>query len=127
MAFKATLVCILCGREFDINRPYRLKTAKFCSRRCQSMGVGKLNAEKIGNTKRYRGAGKGYVKYHGRHLHRVVAEQKLGRPLRPGEIVHHDDLNKRNNEPDNLKVTTQSKHINLHRRQLLAARGIVHD
>lgn len=63
------------------------------------------------------GEGKSYEKSYGRHTHRVVAEQKLGRKLRPGEIVHHIDGNKRNNHPDNLMVMTQSEHAKLHYEQ----------
>ena len=36
--------------------------------------------------------------------HRVVAEKKIGRPLRDGELVHHIDGNKQNNAPENLGV-----------------------
>ena len=57
---------------------------------------------------------KSYEKTHGKHTHRIVAEQKIGRPLRPGEIVHHIDGNKRNNDPSNLEVMTQAEHCKLH-------------
>ena len=39
-----------------------------------------------------------------RRLHRITAEQTLGRPLLATEIVHHRDGNPRNNAPENLLV-----------------------
>ena len=36
--------------------------------------------------------------------HRIVMHDKLGRCLRPGEVVHHIDGNNRNNAPENLDV-----------------------
>jgi hypothetical protein len=36
--------------------------------------------------------------------HRINAERKIGRRLKPGEQVHHKDENKHNNEEDNLQV-----------------------
>lgn len=68
------------------------------------------------------GAGKSYRKVGQRHEHRTVMEEKLGRPLLPGEIVHHRDDNKRNNDPDNLEVMTQADHMRLHLPEMLAAR-----
>lgn len=50
----------------------------------------------------------------GRHVHRVVAEQSLGRPLEPKEVVHHKDHDKTNNDPDNLQVMTHSEHARYH-------------
>lgn len=63
---------------------------------------------------RYSGSKNNYVKLKGRHMHRVVMEQVLGRKLLKGEIVHHIDGDKWNNSPENLKVMTQSEHIKLH-------------
>lgn len=57
-----------------------------------------------------------YEKTLGRHTHRIVAEQKLGRPLRKGEVVHHIDGNKRNNAPENLMVfKSQAEHARWHK------------
>ena len=62
-----------------------------------------------------KGEGKTYCKWYGRHEHRVVAEQILGRPLNPGEIVHHIDNNKLNNSPENIFVfPSQKEHAKFH-------------
>lgn len=45
---------------------------------------------------------------------RVVIEKKLGRLLLPGEMVHHKDLDKNNDDPENLKLKTQSAHAKGH-------------
>lgn len=47
-------------------------------------------------------------------LHRYLMEIKLGRELRPDEIVHHKDGNKLHNSIDNLEITTISEHNRIH-------------
>lgn len=51
----------------------------------------------------------GYV-----HVHRLVMEEKLGRYLLSGEIVHHKNENKHDNSPENLEVLTQAEHARHH-------------
>lgn len=47
--------------------------------------------------------------------HRVVAEEILGRPLREGEVVHHLDCDRTNNDPSNLIVlASKADHVKLH-------------
>jgi len=47
-------------------------------------------------------------------VHKYNIEQKLGRKLKPGELVHHKDEDKLNNDPDNLEITTRSLHSKYH-------------
>lgn len=42
--------------------------------------------------------------------HRMVAEAKLGRRLLDGEVVHHKDGDKQNNDPDNLEILPSVAH-----------------
>ena len=71
--------------------------------------------EKLRKSRLNTGEGKTYAKRYGKHEHRIVAEQILGRALYPGEVVHHIDGNKRNNKPENLRVfESQSDHAKFH-------------
>ncbi|MBT3578130.1 hypothetical protein HN499_04975 [archaeon] len=58
---------------------------------------------------------KGYpLTRNGKLMHRKVAENKIGRPLRKHEVVHHQDENKNNFRKDNLSVMSRSFHSKLH-------------
>ena len=53
------------------------------------------------------------------YLHRIIAEQSIGRKLKRGEVVHHLDEDKTNNSPDNLVVcSSASVHGRYHKKSL---------
>ena len=51
----------------------------------------------------------GYV-----YLHRVIVENFYGRLLKDDEVVHHADLNKKNNNITNLVIMPADVHSKLH-------------
>lgn len=46
--------------------------------------------------------------------HRYIMSKHLKRPLKPGEMVHHQDGNKKNNNIKNLLITSHEEHIIIH-------------
>lgn len=46
--------------------------------------------------------------------HQLVAEDMIGRPMAKGEVVHHADENRSNNDPENLRVMHFRDHLRLH-------------
>jgi hypothetical protein len=53
-------------------------------------------------------------KYRSVKLHRLVMERLLGRELKRGEMVHHINLDKSNNEPENLFLCQSEEHGQAH-------------
>jgi hypothetical protein len=115
-------ICAECGKQFRPARNYN-PPQKYCGRRCAwkatkgpayNAEISRASSSKRGDVQRGRGEGKVYRKRDGRHEHRIVAEQKIGRPLRKGEVVHHVDGDKLNNDPNNLQVMSQRQHMREH-------------
>lgn len=50
-------------------------------------------------------------------VHRKVAENKIGRELKPYEVVHHQDGNKKNFRKENLSVMSRRFHSKLEKKK----------
>lgn len=61
----------------------------------------------------------GYV---GEHV--LIASQKIGRPLQPGEHAHHDNEITTDNRPENIVVLTASEHKKLHHARKKERKGV---
>ena len=137
---KNTIKCELCGLECSMQIPrthlekaHGMTTKEYKSLGYQTLsparleqlqkspvGSGKVggsrdqHGEKHWNWKGGHTTGNGYrITYrNGRrdYEHRLVAEETIGRLLKPDEIVHHIDGNRSNNSPENLVVMTAQEH-----------------
>ncbi len=116
---KVWSTCDYCGKAFQ-KQAWEVRERNFCCREhfrhFASERMSKMNEElnptrmtpetraKLRKAHLDSGEGRTYAKEYSRHAHRVAMERKLGRKLKPGEIVHHIDGDKRNNDPDNLML-----------------------
>jgi hypothetical protein len=114
-------ICPACKKEFVVK--FKKRAQVHCSKSCAWVAtkgpafnalIARNTIKQRADAMRGRGTADWYIKLNGKHAHRVVAEQMLGRCLLPGEIVHHVDGDKRNNDPRNLVVMTQSEHMKEH-------------
>lgn len=122
--------CFLCKKDF-IRYPGKPRGVRdFCSSDCRNkqMGIDNLSKRvnqkggltedernKISKSRKSQLSISKYEKEKDKHVHRIVMEQKLGRPLVRGEVVHHLDLDSRNNDPENLMLfSNQAEHLAWH-------------
>lgn len=138
-----TVNCSWCGQTVS-RYPSQINKNTYCSKECRSKHLSKkhnpegylrhphlselnkkLNPERMTMETRLKirekrlntGEKETYEKTFGQHSHRWVAELMLGRELKPGEVVHHIDGDKRNNKPSNLMVfPSQKEHLEWHRK-----------
>lgn len=94
-----------CSKKFKAKKiEVRRGRGRYCSRRCATKGKTKIGKTYIDS--------EGYVRVctlKGWKLeHRVVMAQKLGRPLKRRETVHHKNGVRSNNHPDNLELWSKS-------------------
>lgn len=139
-SLKATIDCALCGLECSMQVPashlriaHNMTTEEYRALGYETLSPARLEQLRktpVAQGKQRRLCGTDHPLYKGGSItssgyreifvdgkrileHRYVAAQKIGRPFRKGEIVHHIDGNKLNNHPDNLQVMMQSEHNQL--------------
>lgn len=99
--------CVFCDtpfyRRFGEQDLDKGRVNQFCSKECY------FNNRILGAKKTT------YLKYGAIHRHIIVAQIALGRSLNKGEIVHHIDEDKHNNNIDNLAILPSQKyHAEVH-------------
>lgn len=117
---KRLAACANCGKEFEPSKTQwsnftrGINKHMFCSIGCVGefysgennySWKGRRSVDERGYVRIQLG-GRGGYKYE----HRIVMEEKLGRKLRPEEVVHHINGDRQDNRPENLMLLSDSEH-----------------
>ena len=104
-----------CGRKTDLwgssdaNRGrVRGEPCKYC------IGHHPRNYKPLGSTSISRGRTQIKTKMGWKPLSRYRAEKKIGRILKKGEVVHHIDSDRSNDDPSNIQICFRSEHRSIH-------------
>jgi len=113
--FHKKFSCTECSKEFIVRHRNVKRRKYFLCEKCTNQKSG-YSRTKEGNTKLDHGYMrlKSDKKEKSHFVHRKMMENFLKRPLVKGEIVHHIDGNKLNNDLDNLWLTNHSAHTKAH-------------
>lgn len=114
--------CRACGVSFQVRSRWEVKQRRYCSSSCAGHAPRKiLSGDKHPNWQ----GGKptidsmGYVRvwtpYGRMRQHVWVMRQHIGRPLAPGELVHHKNHDKTDNRIENLLLSDKKSHLYHHR------------
>lgn len=98
-------VCTVCGKQDKL-------AGRIRSDKCRSCASHDNRPWRQTGTKYLRRINK--ITRNVEYLHRQLMEKHIGRKLEEGEVVHHIDGNKRNNNINNLELLTHSEHSTQH-------------
>lgn len=98
------------------------KTKGNSKRSVQTFTEALLNYRRVYKPEHPRADSAGFV---GEHI--LIMETTLGRPIKKGDVVHHKDFHKPNNDPFNLQDMTRKEHQQIPAMQarFLAEQGLM--
>lgn len=124
-----TKACEWCGSDYQT---FARDKRRFCSKSCAAISNSVFRDLRGPRNNRYNG---GLCIHKGRAMvccrdgstlwySRALMAAHIGRLLRSDELVHHINGDGSDDRIENLQIVTRAEHINIHRDDLQAARGI---